>query len=345
MGDETIVVVGAGVLGLSSALICQQHLPKTKVVIVARDLPGTESIDYASPWSGAHYRPIPDVTPQGIHEASLARRTYEHFKTYAAGNPDASISFITGMDWLESPGEEYLTAKTRYQDIDEFRVLGPEELPTGVKWGASYKTWCVNTPVYLSHLMRRFLLNGGSVIQIQLKSLSEAFTIQENVRTVINCSGVGFDDPASFITRGQTCLVANKASHTVTRQNANGTWTFVIPRPAYGGTIIGGTKEERDYEVSPRLETRQKLLETAAKSFPELLDENGQFRVIRDIVGRRPSRTGGMRLELENVEKGRHIFHAYGAGGRGVEMSWGVAEEVLGVLRKCISSPEIKSRL
>ena len=195
-------IYSAGVLGLSSALICQQHFPKTKVVIVARDLPGTESIDYASPWSGAHYRPIPDVTPQGIHEASLARRTYEHFKTYAAGNPDASISFITGMDWLESPGEEYLTAKTRYQDIDEFRVLGPEELPTGVKWGASYKTWCVNTPVYLSHLMRRFLLNGGSVIQIQLKSLSEAFTIQENVRTVINCSGVGFDDPASFITRG-----------------------------------------------------------------------------------------------------------------------------------------------
>ena len=332
------------------------------MIIIARDLPGTESIDYASPWSGAHYRPIPDVTPQGIREASLARRTYEHFKKYAADNPDASISFINGMDWLESPGEEYLTARTRYQDIDEFRVLNPEQLPPGVKWGASYKTWCVNTPVYLSHLMRRFLLNGGRMVQKQLESLSEAFTIHENVRTVINCTGVGFDDPASFITRGmfnalltvifltdtqpgQTCLVANKVSHTVTRQNADGTWTFVIPRPAYGGTIIGGTKEERDYEVSPRLETRQRLLDAAAKSFPELLDEDGKFRVIRDIVGRRPSRTAGMRLELENVGLGRHVIHAYGAGGRGVEMSWGVAEEVLSMLKTCMSDPEIKSRL
>ncbi|PVH89412.1 nucleotide-binding domain-containing protein [Cadophora sp. DSE1049] len=334
MGEETIVVVGAGVLGLSSALICQQHFPRTKVVIVARDLPGTESIDYASPWSGAHYRPIPDITPQGIYEASLARRTYDHFKIYAADNPDACISFTTGMDWLERPGDEYLTAKTRYQDIDEFRVLRPEELPSGVKWGASYKTWCVNTPVYLCHLLRRFILNGGRIVQKRLESLSEAFTIVENVRTVINCSGVGFNDPASFITRGQTCLVANTASQTVTRQNADGTWTFVIPRPAHGGTIIGGTKEERDYESSPRLETRQRLLEAAAKSFPDLLDEDGKFRVIRDIVGRRPSRTGGMRLEVEDFGMGRHVIHGYGAGGRGVEMSWGVAEEVLSLLRK-----------
>jgi D-amino-acid oxidase len=119
----------------------------------------------------------------------------------------------------------------------------------------------------------------------------------------------------------------------VTRQNADGTWTFVIPRPLHGGTIIGGTKEERDQEASPRPETRQKLLEAATKAFPQLLDSEGKFRVIRDIVGRRPSRTGGMRLEAEDLGSGRRVIHAYGAGGRGVEISWGVAETVLDLIK------------
>jgi len=107
----------------------------------------------------------------------------------------------------------------------------------------------------------------------------------------------------------------------------------VIPRPLHGGTIIGGTKEERDQEAFPRPETRQKLLEAGAKAFPELLDSDGKFRVIRDIVGRRPSRIGGMRLEAEKLTNGRRVVHAYGAGGRGVEISRGVAETVLDLIK------------
>ena len=107
----------------------------------------------------------------------------------------------------------------------------------------------------------------------------------------------------------------------------------MIPRPLNGGTIIGGTKEEHDYNASPRPETRIKLLEAGAKAFPELLDAHGKFNVVRDIVGRRPSRIGGMRLEAEILGNGRRIIHAYGAGGRGFEMSWGVAEAVLNLVQ------------
>jgi len=64
---------------------------------------------------------------------------------------------------------------------------------------------------------------------------------------------------------------------------------------------------------------------------PSLLNENGTFDVITDIVGRRPSRHGGMRLEAERVGDGsseKRIVHAYGAGARGYEVSWGVAAAV-----------------
>jgi D-amino-acid oxidase len=101
-----------------------------------------------------------------------------------------------------------------------------------------------------------------------------------------------------------------------------------------GGTIIGGTKEPNDYNPNASLETRLLVLERAAKMYPQILNKNGEFEVIRDVVGQRPSRTRGMRLEIEKV-KGTHngqIVHAYGAGGRGFEICWGVAEEVVAMV-------------
>lgn len=49
-------------------------------------------------------------------------------------------------------------------------------------------------------------------------------------------------------------------------------------------------------------------------------------------MGRRPAREGGMRLEVEQVEDGKSIVHAYGAGGRGFELSRGVAEDVTALM-------------
>jgi len=108
----------------------------------------------------------------------------------------------------------------------------------------------------------------------------------------------------------------------------------VIPRPQGGGTIIGGTKEENDMTVAASSTTRQRLLNAASLAFPELLDAEGKFDVIRDIVGRRPSRLGGMRLEVERFKNKRFVVHAYGAGGRGVEMSWGIAEAVVKMVER-----------
>lgn len=55
--------------------------------------------------------------------------------------------------------------------------------------------------------------------------------------------------------------------------------------------------------------------------------------MIRDIVGRRPAREGGVRIEVEKVGEGRTIVHGYGAAGRGYEISWGVAEDVVSLVK------------
>jgi D-amino-acid oxidase len=108
---------------------------------------------------------------------------------------------------------------------------------------------------------------------------------------------------------------------------------YIIPRPLGGGTFIGGTEEERDMTVKASLPTRVKLLTAAMNSFLELLNGEEDFNVVTDIVGRRPSRIGGMRLEVEALTRHRFLVHASGAGGRGVEMSGGIAEAVSHMVR------------
>ncbi|KAL4805172.1 FAD dependent oxidoreductase [Aspergillus unguis] len=336
MPAETIVVIGAGVLGLTTAIHLQKSLQKTQeILLVARDFPHTTSINYASPWAGAHYRPVPGSSAQALREETQARRAYEQFKTEAT-IPGSGVEWVDGVEHLENPPKEYLgeDALSNYTHLEGFKQLSKDELPEGVKWGVQYKTFCINSPVYCAHLLRRFILNGGQAREYTLADVQEAFYLSENVRTVVNCSGLGFNDPKSFIIRGQTVLVRNPSTVTLTRQNRDGSWSFCIPRPLSGGTIIGGTKQPNVWDPNPSLETRQMLLRNAAKWFPFTEESKGEFDVIRDIVGRRPAREGGLRIEVERLDKGRTVVHGYGAGGRGYELSWGVAEDVVSLMKQ-----------
>ncbi|KAJ5165868.1 D-amino-acid oxidase [Penicillium capsulatum] len=334
--SETIVVIGAGVVGLSTALDIQQRLSGTQsILLVARDFPSDTSVNYASPWAGAHYRPVPGSSPQALREADQARRTFEAMKRVAAEEPAAGIELIPGAEYLEAPPPEYLdepSVRNVYSHLKDFRSLSSDELPEGVKWGVHYGTYMINSPVYCAHMLRKFIVKGGNTKQYTLAHWKEAFALASNVTTVVNCSGLGFGDPKAFIIKGQTCLVRNHCTESITRQNEDGSWSFCIPRPLNGGTIIGGTKQPHDWDPNPSVETRERLLASAAKWFPFTPESNGRFDVIRDIVGRRPAREGGMRIEVEKLTDGKSVVHAYGAGGRGFELSRGVAEDVVGLM-------------
>lgn len=385
-----ILTIGAGILGLTTSLTLQSAYPNVPITIIANEFPesyippGQEtpsnpSVNYASAWAGAHYRPIPipradsPLKAQLSREAVFAKKAFEVFKNEVAKNEDNGVIAVDGVEILESVTENG-AGRSAYSELktgdgayggqgDEFEVLKADgkavmksstsatldsitcssvEDPAAT-WVCRYKTICINPPIYCTTLLDRFTRNGGRVIGLDkpLASISHAFNFlpperapgQENV-VIVNATGLGFNDPSSFIIRGQTVLVRNNCGpRTLTRQNADGTWTFLIPRST-GETIVGGTKEPRDTGDKPRPETRALLLKRAEKAFPWMVDrrKGEEWDVVRDIVGRRPARDGGMRIETESSGNGKTIVHAYGAGGRGFEISWGVAKEVLGLL-------------
>jgi glycine/D-amino acid oxidase-like deaminating enzyme len=336
------------VIGLTTAL--RLHQNGFQATIIARHGPKDRDIDYTSPWAGAHYRPIPDIDRIGRFEADLAIASHGIFKTISSTDESSGVEFVEGIEYFDTPSAAYLQLGGRYSKIDEFRVLNDSDLPEGVKFGVSYRTWCLDSPVYLTWLEQQLVSGGVRFVQHNLVSLMDAFSLVDDnkVSIVINCSGIGFSDPNSYPTRGiirsgfsltigQTVLVANPCDRTITRQHADGSWTFIIPRPLNGGTVIGGTKQPNDWNAEVDESTREGILDRASELYPPIITNNlppneGGFTVISDIVGRRPTRHGGPRIEKEELGD-KTVIHAYGLGGRGFETSWGVAEEVLKLVK------------
>jgi D-amino-acid oxidase len=354
MAQKHIVVIGAGVTGLTAATLLQRDLPSAKITIIAAETPltTTPSPDYASMWAGAHYRPIhPLTTPQLRTEHNMAISTAKIMHQIARDHPEAGVETMEGVDyWSGGPPEEllgYKTGETVYAGEDDgFRVLAREELPKHASWGCRYKSYCVNVGVYCKWLLKRFLDNGGLLDVQKLSKAEDAFdVVAEDKRNrfgpaalVVNCSGRNFDlDPKVKIIRGQTVLVKQKYHRTITGQNKDGTWSFLIPRPCNGGTIVGGTKEPGNWEAEPRAETRQRLFEMALEAYPDLAKSVDGFEVIKDNVGRRPWRESGYRFEAERIDPGRTIVHGYGAGGRGYELSWAAGNRMVGLVQEALA--------
>ncbi|KAI9167988.1 transcriptional regulatory protein [Paramyrothecium foliicola] len=356
----TIVVIGAGILGLTIANSLLSELDRSRfdIVIVSREwptsIPGApikHSVDYASMWAGAHVRPIPASTPQLIREAAWLKHTVKVFGEQLLSSPSLGVTKCQGVEFLETPPADYERQTSESfsaeSGLENYRKYDQAQLPAGVSLGYEYDTYCINAPVYCANLLRSFVVRGGRAVERNLMSEWEGYSIVPHVILVINASGTGFGDPKTFPTRGQTVLTdSTAATKTVTRQNKDGSWSFVIPRFFDGGTVIGGTKQPGDWRAEPDSSTREKLLAEGSKILQLAtgsLPSSGAIRSIADIVGRRPTREGGMRIEVEQPGAGKGarntggpVLHAYGAGGRGYEICWGVAEEVAGLARSVL---------
>lgn len=196
-------------MGLSSAVTLLENLPSSKynVLVVASHF-STDPSDpsYATTNAGAHYRPIPATTPQLKDEARLAEIAYARFKNIATTRPEFGVTMLEGVDYVSGDAAPtYQALLPEYKALEGFRVLGKDEMPEGVEFGARYDSYTVDTETYTYHLLRRIRLLGGKLLRLRLNNPNEAFYLEgHDVKLVVNCSGLGFGDPKSFIIRGET---------------------------------------------------------------------------------------------------------------------------------------------
>lgn len=346
-----IVIVGAGVIGLSAALALVENSTKIpSITIVAQFDPQLFDFEpeYTSAWAGAHFRPFPSKNEYEARDSQLARVTLRRFKELAINEPESLIQFIKGKEYFENPDELYKTIGKGYSEgISNFRILDKSELPKGVVMGTEYDTFAINAPLYVQFLYRKLKFQYGvTFVKARLETLKEAALYGSKGTVIINCSGMGLQwnggyDKKCFPIRGQTLLVippqdTGLENYTVTHQLKDNKWTFFIYRPSHGGCIVGGTKQPNDTFAGARDSDTEELKARAAVLYPELMKTNSKgekyFDIARVNVGFRPARVDGMNISVENHD-GSLVINGYGAGGSGYEFSYGVGQKIVELLK------------
>lgn len=347
-----IIIVGAGVLGLSTAFAISENYerPHTITIVAEHDPESTPySNYYTSPWAGAHFRPFSSKNAAELKDYPLSRVTLERFKKLAKTNPESSIKFVKGMEYFGAPDKFYTGITEGYKEgIDNFRVLDKDELVGDAIMGTEYDTYVMNSPHYLRFLYQKLKFTYDvKFVSAKLGKLSEATKYASLANcVVINCTGMGLQweggyDETSFPIRGQTLLVnaptgCKLENYTITHQLRLNEWTFCIPRPLDGGIILGGTKQPYATDSAPREDDTRALLERGAAKFPELMKTNSKgekyFDVVKVNVGFRPARKDGMNFAIESHGP-TVVINAYGAGGSGYEFSYGIGYKVYELLK------------
>jgi D-amino-acid oxidase len=310
---QDVVVIGAGVIGLTTAIRLQES--GRHVTIVAAEPPEhTTSIVAAAMWYPYIAYPVERV-------AGWGQRSYEVFAAQAADD-SCGVDLRPGVELWRAP-----TPDPWWRDaVPDLRRCESHELPPGYRDGISFTVPIIEMPIYLRRLRDRFESRGGTIALRRLASIDEAIAMS---RVAINCAGLGarelVGDTRLTPIRGQIVRVRNPGvSRFVLDEDDPDALTYIIPRR--DDVILGGTADRERDDLTPDPAIAAAILERCIALEPRL----AEAEILEHRVGLRPGRKV-IRLERED-RGGAVIIHNYGHGGAGVTLSWGCAEEVVELL-------------
>lgn len=266
----------------------------------------------------------------------------------------------SGLWWKQTvEGFEVLRSKGPNGEAVNIGNDGGEKVPQSAVFGTRYQTVCINVPRYLIYLLEEVRAAGGKVIRAKIdtsaglpgvirdvKKKVVELDKTEEVVGLVNATGLmarhfveASEAAKLYPVRGQTVIVKGEAKMARTFSSYDGpdSIAYVLPRIGSGTTVLGGSKQVGNWDVTEDKALTAKILEAIKiHGLAEELrtkHENGNrdFDIISVGAGLRPSREGGPRVEVEG--RGRKIdnvwvVHAYGHAGAGYQNSVGSSEKV-----------------
>lgn len=310
--DSGVVVVGGGVVGLTTAIrLAERGL---RVRVWSRDeVAGTTSAVAGALWWPYRIEPEAEV---GAWSLTSLRR-YEEL----AADPSATgVRLVAGVH-----ADTVLDGLGAWaQEVEGLRQLPPDEVPGPYAVGLAARLPLIDMPVHLAWLRARFQELGGSFERRAVTGTGFAEAAAE-ARVVVDCTGLAArelaPDPRLRPVRGQLVLVENPGVDTwfTSADGAADETTYFFPQP--GRLILGGTAQEDDENPEPDPATAARIVARCARIRPEIAGA----RILGHRVGLRPAREGGVRIEAEELPGGGLLVHNYGHGGAGVTVAWGCA--------------------
>ena len=324
---KRIAVIGAGIIGLSTAYNILDTIPNVEVTVFYDSLsPNTTSDVAAGLWLPHKWGQTPEFKVLEWGQATWARLVSLAHSELA---PDAGTFFVSGrLLYRERRGDP-----PPWKDIViGFRQLTARELELyggRYKDGVFFSTVACHSSKYLPWLADEFQKEGGLMRPRKVGSFAEL----ANFDVLVNCTGNGARD----LCRDQS--VRPIRGHVI-RAKAPWIKEFVVAPDddlhvlcSPDGVVMGMTYRE---DSAPNLKPadRERILRGCAELVPSVV----RATELRDWLGFRPVRDV-VRLEVEEVSvagKAVPVVHNYGHGGSGVSLHWGCAREATALVKEII---------
>jgi D-amino-acid oxidase len=318
MNRPDVLVVGAGVSGLTTSLRLAEH--GVRVRIRAQDAPA----DTNSAAAGAIWDPIYAEHPR---VPVWAQRSYEVFtRMVADGFP--GVRLVDGVEADRLP----ITSPAWARGLPGFRECDPDDLPPGFVHGWHYTAPIIDMPPYLAALEAMVRAHGADLhFGHRLTSLAEGFA---DAPIVVNCSGPGardlVPDPTVRPIRGQLVAIRNPGHREFFAEHTEELGEMIYLLPQGDMLLLGGSAEEGIDDPAPDPLVADAIVKRCGDIFPEIR----HAEILENRGGIRPARPM-IRLEHEKLGDG-HIVHNYGHSGAGVSLSWGCADDVTAIVSRLL---------
>ena len=301
MNERDVLVVGAGVSGLTTAVCLAEAGFRVKILSTGT---GSATTSFAA---GATWSPY--LVEWTDRTRAWALHTLDVLRALAA-EPLAGIRLVPGL----TAAREALEPPEWSEHLTGFRPA--DDLPPGFVAGWRYTAPLVDMPQYLGYLTRRAEESG---VRLEHRAVDRL----DLAPLVVDCAGIGarelVPDPSLTPVRGQVVVVENPG---ITEWFVEEGEPPVYFFPQGGTVVLGGTAQLGDGRTEPDPAVAESIVERCALIEPRLKEA----RILGHRGGLRPARPL-VRLETEQIGESR-VIHNYGHGGAGVTLSWGCAAEI-----------------
>lgn len=331
-----IGVIGAGIIGTSSALALIESMPNADITLISEKFSPNTTSDGSG---GLIYPYLPGTTSSEKVSEWMKQTTRLLEKHFRSPNAAKLGIGLLSVYYLFEDNESHKKSDFG-EDFISYRKMTDKELKMfGDKWksGEFVTTYYAESSKMLPFFLMKFKSmvsfvlsfhalipqsKGGKVLQMKINSLEELIGKYD---IVVNCPGVEASrlvgDERARPIRGQVYRVsAPWIKHAVLAGKH-----YVIPNS--DTVVLGGTAGYGDWNRDVNPNDSADIMEGCCQLFPSLRSA----KVIREWVGLRPGRDE-VRLERQLLSKSgkeMHVVHNYGHGGCGVTLFWGCAQEVV----------------
>ncbi|XP_060869851.1 D-aspartate oxidase [Metopolophium dirhodum] len=328
---KRVVIVGAGIVGVNSAMEVQRRYPNYDVTLIADKFNGDTlsdgaagllrpdtyifgpSLEISQRWVNDSYSFYKNLLknrdePYGINEVSGY--------IFSTKNPD-----ITKNHYMNNCSPDFREATD-----EELKEHSSAENQPKLNYGCFFTSIVIECKLFLPWALKKISNNGGTIINRKIESLEE---LCGEYDIIFNCTGFRAgklcNDVNVLPIRGQVIRVKAPWVDKFYYRDSD---TYIIPSISDGTVVLGGCRHFGSHNEQENERNTEEILENCISLLPSLQEAlKTDYKV---WVGLRPYRNK-IRVETEYIND-TVIVHNYGHGGYGVTLAPGTVKYAVDLL-------------